>query len=64
MTVSVTEAAKELNHPLGYVYSLIYSGKLNATKVDDEWQIDAAAVEDRRKERVRKLQEQLEGIGA
>ena len=37
-------AAKRLNVGLPYIYSLIWSGKLPAEKVDGVWQVDEKAV--------------------
>lgn len=43
-TFSVAGAARELGVGLAYMYSLVYSGKIEAAKVDGRWTIPAAAV--------------------
>ena len=47
--ISVSEAARRLGVALTYVYSLLWAGKLKASKVNGQWRVSAAAVESRRK---------------
>jgi excisionase family DNA binding protein len=46
--ISVAEAARRLGLGLGYVYGLIWSGRLEARKEGGRWLVDAQAVESRR----------------
>jgi excisionase family DNA binding protein len=45
--MSTREAAMKLRVELGYVYQLIWSGKLAARRERDGWRISAAAVDAR-----------------
>lgn len=45
--ISVVEAARILSVQLGYVYTLIWGGKLEARKVDGRWLVSEEAVEAR-----------------
>jgi excisionase family DNA binding protein len=47
--VTVAEAARQLGIGLQYAYSLVYSGRLPARRVDGRWHVSADAVEERRK---------------
>ena len=49
--ISPIEAARKLGNGLGYVYSLIWSGRLSARKVDGQWRISTDAVKARLKAR-------------
>ncbi len=49
--ISVSEAARRLGVSITYVYSLLWAGKLKASKVNREWRISADAVESRLKAR-------------
>lgn len=50
-TIGVREAARKLNVTTKYVYDLLYSGKLEATKVAKQWRIQLTAVKERLRER-------------
>jgi excisionase family DNA binding protein len=41
---SVSDAAKQLHCTTKYVYDMLHSGALNATKTDGHWQIPASAI--------------------
>ena len=43
--ISVAEAARRMGMTLTYIYALVWSGKLNARKVNRQWRISAEAVE-------------------
>jgi len=45
--LSAVEAARKLGVGLDYVYSLIWTGKLEASKVGGRWRVSASAVEAR-----------------
>jgi excisionase family DNA binding protein len=47
--LSVAETARQLGIGLQYTYTLIYSGKLRARRVNRRWFVPADAVEARRK---------------
>jgi excisionase family DNA binding protein len=49
--ISIAEAARRLGTTLTYVYSLVWSGKLPARKINRLWQISADAVAARLKAR-------------
>jgi excisionase family DNA binding protein len=49
--ISVAEAARRLGVALTYVYSLLWSGKLKARKVNGQWQIPSEAIQSRLKAR-------------
>jgi excisionase family DNA binding protein len=49
--ISVAEAARKLGMALTYVYSLVWTGKLRARKVNRQWRVSAEAVEARLKAR-------------
>ncbi len=49
--ISAIEAARRLGVGLDYLYSLLWTGKLEGRKVGHRWHIPAAAVEARRKAR-------------
>jgi excisionase family DNA binding protein len=49
--ISIAEAARRLGMALTYVYSLVWTGKLKARKVNRQWRVSAEAVESRRKAR-------------
>lgn len=46
---SVPQAARRLGCTLGYVYDLLYAGRLKAKKVAGRWRIPVAEVEARLK---------------
>jgi len=50
-TIGVRETARKLNVTTKYIYDLLYSGKLPATKVARQWRILLSAVEARLKQR-------------
>jgi excisionase family DNA binding protein len=45
--ISPAEASRRLGVELGYVYSLIWSGKLAARKLDGRWLVSKQAVDAR-----------------
>lgn len=45
--ISAIEAARRLGVGLDYLYSLLWTGKLDARKVDRQWCVSTAAVEAR-----------------
>jgi len=45
--LSVSEAARMLGISLDGVYRLLYSGKLEGSKIDGKWQIPNATIEAR-----------------
>jgi excisionase family DNA binding protein len=47
--VSAIEAARRLGVGLDYVYSLLWTGKLQGRKVGKQWRISAEAIEARLK---------------
>lgn len=47
--IPAKEAALRLGVGLGYVYHLVWSGKLRATRRDGRWFIPVAAIEQRLK---------------
>jgi len=49
--MSAREAARRLGVGLDYLYSLLWTGKLDARKVNGQWRISAGAVEARMKRR-------------
>jgi excisionase family DNA binding protein len=51
------EAAQRLGVCLDSVYSLLWSGKLPATRIDGRWQISAQAVEERLRARAARRDE-------
>lgn len=48
---SVPEAARKLGCTLGYVYDLVYAGRLKAEKIAGRWRIPVAEVEVRLRKR-------------
>jgi excisionase family DNA binding protein len=42
--LSVSDAAKQLQCTTKYVYDMLHSGSLSATKTDGHWQIPASAI--------------------
>jgi excisionase family DNA binding protein len=52
--VTPREAAQTLGICLDSVYSLLWSGKLAATRVEGRWQISAQAVEERLRAQARR----------
>lgn len=44
-TYTVAGAARELGFGLAYTYSLIYTGRLDASKVDGKWAVSKDAIE-------------------
>jgi excisionase family DNA binding protein len=50
-SLSAVEAARKLGVGLDYLYSLLWTGKLNGKKIGRQWHIPAAAVEARLKAR-------------
>lgn len=46
-TISVKEAARQLGVTLKNIYDLVWSGRLQAEKVDGVWRIDAESIEAR-----------------
>jgi excisionase family DNA binding protein len=51
LEITVAEAARRLGMALTYVYSLVWTGKLKARKVNRQWRVSAQAVESRLKPR-------------
>ena len=49
--LSAIEAARQLHVGLDYLYSLLWTGKLEGKKVDSRWVIPADAVEARKRRR-------------
>jgi excisionase family DNA binding protein len=49
--VSIREAARQLGISIRFVYDLVWSGKLQAQKVDKVWRIPASAIQARLKQR-------------
>jgi excisionase family DNA binding protein len=49
--LNAIEAARRLGIALHYLYSLLWTGKLEARKVGKQWRIPAEAVEARLKQR-------------
>lgn len=49
--LSAIEAARKLRIGLDYLYSLLWTGKLQGRKVGKQWRIPAGAVEARLKQR-------------
>lgn len=49
--ISAVEAARKLGVGLDYLYGLLWTGKLEAHKVDRQWRIPVSAVEARLKRR-------------
>jgi excisionase family DNA binding protein len=49
--ISAIEAARKLGVGLDYLYSLLWTGKLQGRKVGKQWRIPADAVEARLKQR-------------
>jgi excisionase family DNA binding protein len=49
--ITVAEAARRLGITLSYAYSLLWTGKLKARKVNKQWRISADAVAARLKSR-------------
>jgi excisionase family DNA binding protein len=49
--LSAIEAARKLGVGLDYLYSLLWTGKLQARKVGKQWRVPAEAVEARMKQR-------------
>jgi len=45
--ISVAEAARKLGVSIGYVYSLVWAGKLQGRKVNNQWRVSSSAVEAR-----------------
>jgi excisionase family DNA binding protein len=50
-SISISQAARRLGVALPYVYQLVWAGKLDARKVDGQWQVSEKAVESRLKAR-------------
>jgi excisionase family DNA binding protein len=48
---TIPEAARAMRCTLKYIYDLVYSGKIGATKVAGRWRIPAVAVEERIRKR-------------
>ena len=49
--LSAVEAARRLGVGLDYLYSLLWTGKLQGRKVGKRWRVPSEAVESRAKER-------------
>jgi excisionase family DNA binding protein len=49
--MSAVEAARRLGVGLDYLYSLLWTGKLEARKVNKQWRVSIEAVEARLKQR-------------
>jgi len=49
--ISAIEAARKLRVGLGFLYSLVWTGQLEARKVNKKWRVSAEAVESRLKAR-------------
>jgi excisionase family DNA binding protein len=49
--ISAIEAARRLGIGLDYLYSLLWTGKVEAHKVNRQWRVSVAAVDDRLKGR-------------
>ena len=45
--LSVPETAKRLNCTTKYVYDLLYSGSISATKIEGRWRIHPSEVDSR-----------------
>jgi excisionase family DNA binding protein len=52
--LSVPETAQRLKCTTKYIYDLLYSGSISATKIEGRWRIPASAVEARLARRVEK----------
>jgi excisionase family DNA binding protein len=50
-TLGIREAAIKLNFTMKYLYDLVYSGRLRATKVGRQWRIPLSAIEERLQQR-------------
>lgn len=50
-TITVYEAARRLGSSAAYVYTLIYTGKLQAEKIAGAWRVQQAAIDARLKVR-------------
>jgi excisionase family DNA binding protein len=51
MEISAIEAARRLGVGLDYLYSLLWTGKLEARKVNGRWRISIEALDQRLKRR-------------
>lgn len=51
LELSAVEAARKLGVGLDYLYSLLWTGKLQGRKVNKQWRVPADAVEARLKQR-------------
>jgi excisionase family DNA binding protein len=49
--LSAIEAARRLGYGLDYLYSLLWTGKLQGRKVGKQWRVSSEAVEARLKQR-------------
>jgi excisionase family DNA binding protein len=47
-TLTPAEFARQSGLSLGYVYSLLWSGRLQAAKSEGQWQIPTSALEQRK----------------
>jgi excisionase family DNA binding protein len=47
--ITAVEAARRLNVGLDYLYSLLWTGKLQGEKVNGRWTVSAQAIEERAK---------------
>lgn len=45
--ISVAEAARKLGLGLGYVYSLVWTGRLEARKIEGRWLVSEEAIQAR-----------------
>jgi excisionase family DNA binding protein len=49
--ISISQTARRLGVALPYAYQLVWAGKLDARKVNGQWQVSEKAVEERLKAR-------------
>lgn len=49
--ISAIEAARKLGVGLGFLYSLVWTGKLAARKINRQWRVSVDSVEARLKQR-------------
>lgn len=49
--ITAIAAARKLGVGLGFLYSLIWTGKLSARKIDRQWRISVDSIEARLKQR-------------
>lgn len=49
--ISAVEAARKLGVGLGFLYSLVWTGKLQARKINRQWRVSVESVEARLKQK-------------